>query len=251
MATQNDMSGRSALVTGAASGIGKACAHWLASQGAARLVLVDRNAEALAALDLPGDVQRHCGDVADPDFWAALEPQLGPLDHAVVSAGIATGGPITQLDFADWRRIMQVNLDGAFLTLRAAMRAMASGGSVVLLSSVSGLKPMAGASAYGTSKAALIHLAKCAALEGAATGIRVNAIAPGGVDTPIWDGDPNFDAMVAQMGRPDAIKAMASATPSGRFAQPDEIATTIGFLLSDAASNITGAVLSSDGGFSL
>jgi 2-keto-3-deoxy-L-fuconate dehydrogenase len=122
---------------------------------------------------------------------------------------------------------------------------------VVLLSSVSGIKPMAGASAYGASKAALIHLAKCAALEAAPRNIRVNAIAPGGVDTPIWNGNPDFDRMVAEQGRAAALAAMASATPSKRFASADEIAATIGFLLSDAASNITGAVLSSDGGFSL
>jgi NAD(P)-dependent dehydrogenase (short-subunit alcohol dehydrogenase family) len=147
---------------------------------------------------------------------------------------------------------MSVNLDGAFLTLQAAMRAMQeAGGSVVMLSSVAGIKPLPGASAYATSKAALVQLTKIAALEGSPNKIRVNAIAPGGVDTAIWDGDPTFDALVADVGREKAIEAYASATPSKRFATADEIAGTIAFLLSDEADNITGAVLASDGGFSL
>jgi len=251
MAIEADFSGRSALVTGAAAGIGAACARWLDAQGIARLVLVDRDEAGLAALELGCTAETHAGDVADPDFWAALEPQLGQIDHALANAGIAAGGMIADSSFEEWRRILAVNLDGAFLTLRAAMRAMAQGGSVVATSSVSGIKPMAGASAYGASKAGLIHLVKCAALEGAPKGIRVNAIAPGGVDTGIWDGNADFDRMVVEQGREAALRAMASATPSGRFASAEEIAQTIGFLLSDAADNITGAVLSSDGGFGL
>ena len=189
--------------------------------------------------------------MSDPAFWEVLEPQLGKLDHAVVNAGIAAGSPIRDASFDHWRSIMSVNLDGAFLTLRSAMRAMKDGGSVVMLASVSGLKPMAGASAYCTSKAAVIQLAKIGALEGVADGIRVNAIAPGGVDTSIWDSDPGFAQMVKDMGREQALTVMAEVTPTKRFASADEIANTIGFLLSDAAGNITGAVLSSDGGFSL
>ena len=169
----------------------------------------------------------------------------------MVNAGIAAGSPIVETGFEDWRRIISVNLDGAFLTLREAMRAMPEGGSIILLSSVSGLKPTAGAAAYATSKAALIQLARVAALEGAPHKIRVNAVAPGGVDTPIWDKDPGFAALAAEKGRDAALGEMAAGTPSGRFASPEEIAKTIGFLLSDAADNITGATLSSDGGFAL
>jgi NAD(P)-dependent dehydrogenase (short-subunit alcohol dehydrogenase family) len=149
---------------------------------------------------------------------------------------------------------MAVNLDGAFLTLRTALRLIGkgdAGGSVVVLSSVTGVKPIPGTGAYGSSKAALAHLAKIAALENAPAKIRVNAIAPGGVDTPIWDSDANFRALAADVGRDAAISTFASGTPLGRFASPEEIAGTIGYLLSDDAANITGAVLSSDGGFSL
>ncbi len=243
-----------ALVTGAASGIGAACAHWLDAQGVERLVLVDRDAAGLDALELSCTAERHAGDVSDPAFWQVLEPRIGRLDHAVVNAGIAAGAPIAEESFEQWRRIMAVNLDGAFLTLATALRLIAkgeNGGSVVLLSSVTGVKPMAGTGAYGSSKAALAHLAKIAALENAGAGIRVNAIAPGGVDTPIWDSDANFRAMVAEIGRDAAIAGFASGAPLKRFATPDEIAATIGFLLSKEAANITGVVLSSDGGLAL
>lgn len=247
----HDFSGRSALITGAASGIGAASARWLADHGTARLVLVDRDAAALDALDCPGD--RLVGDVADPALAERIE-QAGPFDHAVINAGIAAGGTIAELDFAEWRRVMAVNLDGAFLSLRAAMRAIPNTGSVVLTASVSGMKAEPGTAAYGASKAALIQLAKVAAKEGAPRGLRVNAIAPGGVDTPIWDQAPFFQDLIAEHGgdRDAALAAMARmATPLGRYASADEIAGQIGFLLSDAAATITGTVLVSDGGYAL
>jgi NAD(P)-dependent dehydrogenase (short-subunit alcohol dehydrogenase family) len=248
-----NFNGKIALVTGAASGIGAACATWLAERGAARLVLVDRDEAGLAALEHPCEVVDFTGDVADPALWERVEAEAGPLDHAVVNAGIGAGGAIAELSFAEWRRVLAVNLDGAFLSLRSALRLMRDGGSVVLTASVSGLKAEPGTAAYGASKAAVIQLAKVAAKESAARGIRVNAIAPGGVDTPIWDGLEFFQGLVAQTGgRAAAIEAMAQmATPLGRYAAPEEIAGQIGFLLSDLARNVTGTVLVSDGGYSL
>ena len=250
----NTFHGKSALVTGAASGIGAASAQWLARNGVERLVLVDLDGEALHGLDLPCTVLARTGDVADPAFWDDLEGELETLDHAVINAGVASGAPIVDESFEQWRRIMAVNLDGAFLTLRTALRLMARGergGSAVLLSSITGVKPMAGTAAYGSGKAALAHLARIAALEHAQAGIRVNAVAPGGVDTPIWDKDENFSKMSAEQGREAAIAAFASGTPTGVFSSADQIAAQIGFLLSDEAANITGAVLSCDGGLSL
>ncbi len=252
MANHFDFTDRTVLITGAASGIGLACARWLADRGAA-LVLVDRDEAGLAQLGLDGACASFSGDVADPALWGRVEAETGPLDHAIVNAGIASGGVISEMAFDEWRRVLSVNLDGAFLSLSAVLRGMREGGSVVLTASVAGVKAEPNTAAYGASKAALIQLAKVAAKESAARQIRVNAIAPGGVDTPIWDELPFFQELVGQTGdREAAIAAMARmATPLARYAKPEEIAGQIGFLLSDMARNITGAVLVSDGGYSL
>ena len=165
---------------------------------------------------------------------------------------MAGAGVIADLDFAEWRRILSVNLDGAFLTLRAALRAMADGGAIVATASAAGIKAEVGVAAYGASKAALIHLVKVAAKEAAARRIRVNAIAPAGVETPVWDAIPMFANRVAAVGRDAAFAEMAAmATPLGRYAKAEEIAAQIGFLLSDAAALVTGSCLLSDGGYTL
>lgn len=252
MTTLQDFRGRSALITGAASGIGAACAKALAARGAARLWLVDVDAAGMDALDLPGEVHRIVGSVADEALWQELEPRLAGLDHAVVNAGIGAGGPLASLSLADWRRVMAVNLDGAFLTLATSLRAMAGKrGSVVITASTTGLKPVPGIGPYGVSKAAVAHMARIAAAENAAKGIRVNAIAPGGVDTAIWESGEDFRASVAKIGREATIAKMAKTTPLGRFASSEEMADSILYLLSDAAANITGHVMVSDGGFTL
>ncbi len=249
-----DFAGRSALVTGAASGIGAACATALAARGAAKLWLVDVNRDGIEALDLPSDcaVETVIGSVADEGLWDALEERLAGLDHAVVNAGIGAGGAIAQLSMSDWRRVMDVNLDGAFLTLRTAMRAMAkTGGSAVITASTTGVKPVPGVGPYGISKAAVAHMARIAAREGAAQNIRVNAIAPGGVDTAIWESSPEFLASVEAHGREATLKMMATTTPLARFATSEQIASDILYMLSDSGSNITGHVMVSDGGFTL
>ena len=246
--------GKRALVTGAASGIGAACIQRLIRAGADRFVLVDREPLDSAALALASDCTTFRGDVADPALWDEVEASAGPLDWAVLNAGVAAGGPITETGFDEWRRVLGTNLDGAFLSLRSAMRLASDGASIVLTASISGVKAEPGTAAYGASKAGVIQLAKVAAKEGAARGIRVNAIAPGGVDTPIWDQTPFFRELVAQHGgdRAAALAAMARmATPLGRYARSEEIAGQIAFLLSDEAATITGAVLVSDGGYSL
>ena len=247
-----DFAGRTALVTGAASGIGAACARALAERGAARLFLVDVDSAGLDALDLPGEVHRITGSVADEALWQTLEPRLSGLDHAVVNAGIGSGGPISSISLAEWRRVMAVNLDGAFMTLASSLRAMTGkSGSVVVVASTTGIKPVPGIGPYGVSKAAVAHMARIAAVENARKGIRVNAIAPGGVDTAIWEGGADFQASVSAIGREATLKAMAKTTPLGRFASSEEMADSILYLLSDAAANITGHVMVSDGGFTL
>jgi len=232
--------GRTALVTGHCSGIGAAAAALLTESGA-RVIGVDVS---------------QGRDVTSPEMWEALAGDVADIDLAVVNAGISSAGEIAEMDFARWRRTLSVNLDGAMLTLRAAMRAMIAhgrGGAIIVTASISGIKAEPGVGAYGASKAGVIQLARVAAKEGAPHGIRVNAIAPGGVDTPIWDDLDFFPAMVAEYGsREAAIDAMAkAATPLGRWASAGEVARQIGFLLSNDAANITGAVLAADGGYSL
>ena len=147
---------------------------------------------------------------------------------------------------------MAVNLDGAFLTLRSAMRAMKGrGGAIVVTASAAGIKAEAGVGAYGASKAALIHLVKVAAKEGAPARIRVNAIAPAGVETPVWDQVPMFADRAEAIGRDAAFAELAAGTPLGRYARPEEVAAQIAFLLSDDAALVTGATLVGDGGYTL
>lgn len=239
-------SGKTILVTGAASGIGLAVARHCADRGAARLILVDRD---VVPADFPHEPV--IGDVRDEALWDGLD--LAGLDHAVVNAGVAGAGAIADLSLEAWRHILSVNLDGAFLTLRAALRAMRGrGGSIVLTASAAGVKAEPGVAAYGASKAALIHLARVAAKEGAPHGIRVNAIAPAGVETPVWDAVPMFAERAAAIGRDAAFAELAAiATPLGRYAKPGEIARQIAFLLSDESALVTGATLVSDGGYTL
>lgn len=243
------------LITGAASGIGAATATLLAGSGARKLILADLDEDRLRdfAFSLPCERQLIVGDVGDEQLWQRAD--LTGLTHAVVNAGIGAGGQIEETSFEDWRRVMSVNLDGAFLTLQAAMRAMRSnGGAVVLTASVAGLKAEPGIAAYGASKAAVIHLARIAAKEGGPNNIRVNAIAPGGIETPIWSSVPFFQALVEGRGSEEAaFEAMgkAGAGALGRFGKPEEIAGQIAFLLSEKAAFMTGACLVSDGGYSL
>jgi NAD(P)-dependent dehydrogenase (short-subunit alcohol dehydrogenase family) len=249
-----DFAGRTALITGAASGIGAAVARWLDSRGVAELVLVDIDAAGLAALDLHCQVRSHVGDVGDPALWDGIETGLTRLDHALINAGVANGAPLADFDFAEWRRIMSINLDGAFLGLRTSLRAMKrlGGKSVVLTSSVVGVKATANTGAYGASKAAVAHLAKIAAAEHLADGIRVNAVAPGRVDTPIWTKTDQFRALETKHGRDGALRALGEQVGGDHaFATAEQLANQIGFLLSDDAANITGQVLVSDGGYSL
>ena len=241
-----------ALITGAASGIGAAVATHLANSGARKLILVDTDEERVRdfGFTLPCERAPIIGDVSDPGLWRGAD--LTGLTHAVVNAGIASAGLIETLELDEWRRIMAVNLDGAFLTLQAAMAAIGStgGGSIAVTASAAGIKAERGIAAYAASKAGVIQLARVAAQEGAAKGIRVNVIAPGGVETPIWDAVPMFADRAAEVGREAAFAEMAAmATPLKRYAKPEEIAGQIAFLLSDECATVTGTVFVSDGGY--
>lgn len=252
--SEHDFAGRSALITGAASGIGAATARWLDAHAVAQLILVDVDSAGLDALEVGCQATRIVGDVANEVLWSEVEARFDGLDHALINAGIASGCPLVDQDFAAWKRMQAINLDGAFLGLRAALRLMkrSGGRSIVLTSSSAGIKPLPGTAAYGTTKAAVAHLARIAAAEHARDRIRVNAVAPGRVDTPIWTKTDQFRALEAELGRQGALdKLAAEASPLGRVATADEMAGQIGFLLSDEAWNITGTVLVSDGGYTL
>ncbi|MEO1405856.1 MAG: SDR family oxidoreductase [Pseudomonadota bacterium] len=241
------------LITGAASGIGRASALKLAAAESARLMLIDRDAAGLDTLlkELgSGDWQAVPMDVADPDAWAALDLSGAPLTGAVLAAGISDAAPIVDMSFVDWRRVMSVNLDGAFLALQFALRNAAEGASIVAVGSATGRKAVPNTAAYGSSKAALSQLVKVGALESAARQVRVNAVAPGGVKTPMFSNLDFFKELTALHGSEDAAwSALAVETPLKRFAEADEVAALIAFLLGPDAISITGATLDCDGGY--
>ena len=253
-----------ALISGAASGIGAAVTRALARHASGGLILVDIDEAGLSAVadslvDPPERVSTLAFDVADPSRWDAASAFIldhyGRLDWAVVNAGISHASAIPETSFEDWRRVMGANLDGAFLMLRAAMPLMrlgVRGGSIVVTASAAGLKPEPGTAAYASSKAALLQLAKVAAKEGAADNIRVNAVAPGGVETPMWRQTPMFQDLVRETGSERAAfdKLAQFATPLGRWSSPEDIARMIEVLLLDP-SPITGATLVVDGGYTL
>jgi len=234
------------LITGAGSGIGRASAVALAGAGAERLILIDLNADGLK--ETAGDItQDICTlavmNVADPDGWAGLAFDT-PLAGAVISAGVSKAGLLTDMAFENWRDVISVNLDGAFLALQTSLRHAREGASIVAVSSATAHKaaPMTGA--YGASKAGLSQLVKVAALEAAPRKIRVNAIAPGGVKTPMFSDQPFFDGLISEA-------ALASSVPLGRYGAPEEIAQMIAFLLGPHSATMTGAVLNCDGGYGL
>jgi meso-butanediol dehydrogenase/(S,S)-butanediol dehydrogenase/diacetyl reductase len=239
-----------ALVTGAARGIGLAVARWFLARGQA-CALVDIDAPTLAAAAQPlahahaGRVLAvHC-DVSQPeavaDAVARTEAQFGRIDALVNNAGVAIFKPVVDTSFEEWRHVMATNLDGVFLCSQAVVPALrrAGGGSIVNIASISGLRASTLRVAYGTSKAALIHLTRQQAVELAMFGIRCNAVAPGPVET----------AMAKQVHTPAIRKDYHDAIPLARYGTEEEIANTVGFLCSAEASYITGQVIAADGGF--
>lgn len=241
-----DLTGRLAVVTGGAAGIGRAICEVLAEAGA-RVVVADRDTEAAAAAAKAVNGIALVLDVTDAQAAEQAAADLAAAHGApailVNNAGIVQNAPALEVDLADWRRVIDVNLHGVFHTSRAFGRHMvaAGGGSVVNISSICGAvtvhpQPQA---AYNAAKAGVNLLTKSLAVEWAGR-LRVNAVAPGYTAT---------DLTLAGRSKPEWFETWLRGIPMGRLAAPREIALAVAFLASDAASYITGTVLTVDGGY--
>ncbi len=230
------MKGRIALVTGGASGIGAATAALLRSSGAT-VVVADRTAgEGVTACDVTDEA-------AVDALVAGIVAEHGRLDLAANVAGTSgVYADVADTSTEDWRHTMAVNLDAVFFCLRAELRAMrdCGAGSVVNVASSAGRMGVPGLADYSASKHGVIGLTRSAALEVARVGIRVNAVCPGSIRTPMLRGFAGGDE--------EQLEKMGRRSPIGRLGEPEEVAAAVVWLLSDAASYVTGSCLSPDGG---
>jgi NAD(P)-dependent dehydrogenase (short-subunit alcohol dehydrogenase family) len=255
MAKDFDMrlQGRSWIITGAGSGIGRASARLFAKEGAA-VALVDRDARGLdetrAAMSGEGGSSMHVGDVGDGDFAQAVVDEIvaqrGRLDGLMTSAGFSCGGTVVTTDPADWDAVFRTNVGGTWPWSRAAIPAMQrqGKGSIITLASQLAIAGGRGNSAYIAAKGAIVSLTRTMAVDFATDGIRVNAIAPGAIDTPL------LRRSFARHADPDPIReASRNRHAMKRFGEAEEVAETALHLASDASSFTTGTVMVVDGGW--
>lgn len=232
------LKGRSVLVTGGAGAIGRAIVGRFLAAGS-RVIVLDRDEQAMAALadEVPGVALYLQADVADPDqvdgAFLTIDEDGHPLDVVVNNAGISRRSHFLETSFDQWREVMRVNLDGAFLVAQRAARRMVDGGGgvIVNMGSTNALVGYTRHGPYSAAKAGLVELTRCMALD-LAPSVRVNAVCPGFVQTPLLTYGPEI----------------AARLPLGRIARPDEIAALIVFLASDDAAFITGQCFIADGG---
>ena len=247
---KTQLTGRVGLVTGGGSGIGRACAMLLATKGAAILVSdINLAAAQLVAEEIILDggkaVANQC-DVSDleavTDMLDAVIESFGRLDFAVNNAGIlGTEQPVEQYDLASWNRIMSVNLNGVFNCVQAELKLFyAQGcGAIVNMASEAALKGGTADSAYTASKHAVAGFTKTASLEAIKKGVRINAVCPGAIETPL------VKAVMA--AHPERAAMAKNMMPIGRLGQPEEVAEAVAWLCSDAASLVAGHMLAVDG----
>jgi len=235
--------GKTALVTGAAGGIGAAVVRMLRAEGA-RVAVADRDVSGIEAeAHLPGDL-RNAG--YSDGLPAAVVAALGRLDIVVNNAGVITRGPVTETSDADWDLSVGVNVEAPFRISRAAIPLIAGqgGGAIVNVASCWGLRPGPNHAVYCMTKAAIASLTQCMGMDHAHQGVRINAVAPNEVNTPMLR-----TGFVKRGFDPDtAVAELGKTVPLGRIAEPEDIAEVILFLASDAARYMCGAVVEVNGG---
>ncbi len=239
------MAGKSALVTGAASGIGRAITERFVAEGA-RVLACDVDEDGLATLVAahPDAVVAQRCDVTDEAEVAAAvsaADALGGIDVVVANAGRGAFSPVVDHDLAEWRAILDLCLSGVFLTLKHSGRVIRDGGSMITIASLNATQPAEGMAAYCAAKAGAVALTRVVAMELGHRGVRANAIAPGLVETA---------ASGAFFMMPGVVDEFVENTTVGRFAQPDDVAALAVFLASDESTFVSGATYAIDGGAS-
>jgi NAD(P)-dependent dehydrogenase (short-subunit alcohol dehydrogenase family) len=252
------VAGKGAIVTGGASGIGEACSETLAREGASVLVTdIDdlRGKDVVARITKAGGKAHYLRhDVRDEAAWpgviAEAEKRFGRLDIMVANAGVGIMVPIAEMTLADWQKQQAINLDGVFLSIKHAIPALKKqgGGSIVLMSSIAGLRGAPGLAAYSATKGGVRLLAKSVALEHAEDNIRCNSVHPGIIATPIWEKIPTGAAGNRSNAPIDPRERAAGVVPLPRVGEAQDIANGVLFLCTDAANYMTGQELVIDGG---